>query len=197
MRLEDALEQIDAIHAHLARGEVYRGYRPLALALSGGLGLLAGAVQPWLVGADDPPGFLRYWVLVALLSGLVGGGATLLDWGRRGLDGRRTAIVMRQFLPCLAAGAAVTLALVRLPGGVALLPGVWALLYGLGTIASLPYLPRLAGAVAAWFLASGGLMLFLAAGEVPPGWTVGVPFGAGLVLAAWVLQQAWRREERP
>ena len=51
--------------------EVYRGFHPLGVALSGAVGLLAAALQPWLVG-DDPTGFVRYWLLVAAVAGGVG-----------------------------------------------------------------------------------------------------------------------------
>ena len=54
MRVSDALGQIAAIHQQLAKGEVYRGFHPLGVALAGLVGFAAGAAQPWLVGADDP-----------------------------------------------------------------------------------------------------------------------------------------------
>jgi DNA-binding MarR family transcriptional regulator len=97
---------------------------------------------------------------------------------------------MRQFLPSLLAGIAVTAALARpdrIASGVVLLPGLWSLLYGLGTVASLPYLPRLAAAVAAWYLLASWLLLSFVEGPVPSGWSVGLPFGVGQLLAAGVL----------
>src|SRR5262245_50211469 len=139
MDLSEALEQIDAIHAHMARGEQYRGYRPLALALSGVVGLLAPLVQPLVVAGGDSAGFAGFWVVAALGCALLAGGATLLGYVFREDEAarRRTRVVLRQFLPCLLAGAAATLALVQ-PGrrdeAVSLLPGLWALLYGLGTV---------------------------------------------------------------
>ena len=63
MDLSEALEQIDAIHAHVARGETYRGYHPHALAASGLLGLAAALVQP--------DAFLALWCSVGVVAGLI------------------------------------------------------------------------------------------------------------------------------
>ncbi len=202
MNLSEALEQIDTIHAHLARGEQYRGYRPLALALSGAAGLAAALLQATIVADSDALGFACYWLVTALVCGGLAGGATLLGYCFRedDLARRRTRIVLRQFLPCLCVGAIVTAALLhpqRRDAAVALLPGLWALVFGLGTVASLPYLPRRAGLVAAWYLAAGAAALYLAEGPVPSGWAVGLPFGLGQLFAALVLFKAGQGEDRP
>ena len=41
-----ALDQIAEIHQQIAKGEVYRGYRSLPVALSGLIGLIAAWLQP-------------------------------------------------------------------------------------------------------------------------------------------------------
>jgi hypothetical protein len=199
MDVTDALEQIGTIHSHLAKAEEYRGYRPAALAASGVLGLLAALVQPWLCASDEPSAFLRYWIMVGLACAALAGSATAIAYLRQEDEfaRRRTRTVIRQFFPCLLAGVVVTAALARpdrLAGSAVLLPGLWALLYGLGTVASLPYLPRLAGVVAAWYLLAGWLLLSFVEGPVPSGWSVGLPFGVGQLLAAAVLYSARRPE---
>jgi hypothetical protein len=199
MNLSEALEQIDAIHAHLARGEEYRGYRPQALALSGAAGLAAAVAQPAVV--VDACGFVAYWLAVALACAVVAGGGTLFAYFFREAEAarKRTRVVLRQFLPCLFVGAVITLGWTRSPvgEGASLLPGLWALVYGLGVVASLPFLPRAAALVAVWYLAAGGAMLAALDGPVPPGWSVGVPFGVGQLLAALVLVAARPRGEQP
>ncbi len=188
MNLGEALEQLDAIHTHLARTEHYHGYRPAALGSSGLGGLAAGLMQPAL----EPVGYVVYWVVVALICSVLAGGATVLGYLFRedALARRRTRIVVRQFAPCQLAGLIVTLTLAhprRAEWAVALLPGLWALLYGLGIVASLPFLPRLAGLIAAWYLLAGLVLLSLAEAPVPPGWAVGVPFGLGQLFSALTL----------
>jgi hypothetical protein len=200
MNITDALERINAIHEHLAKAEVYRGYHPLLVGLSGGCGLLAAAVQPWFVEPVGPVSFLRYWLLVGAGCALLASSPTLL----RGLLAedsaarRRTLTVGGQFLPCLLAGAAVTLALSRLEieGAIALLPGLWALFFGLGIVASRPYLPRSAAWVAGWYLVVGLVVLLGATGPAAlSGWTVGVPFGVGQLWMALVFRSARRSGE--
>jgi hypothetical protein len=190
MNLDDALDQLDAIHSHLARAETYRGYSPAALSLSGVGGLVAALAQPWAV-AEEPLAFVRYWLLVAAGCALLAGSVTVLGYFARedGFGRRRTRTVLGQFLPSLLVGGALTLALSRLGSGVALLPGLWSLVYGLGVAASLPYLPRATGWVAAWYFAWGALLLLVTEAPVPAGWSVGVPFGLGQLLAAMVLSQ--------
>jgi hypothetical protein len=199
MDVTDALERIGTIHSQLAKGEEYRGYRPAALASSGALGLLTALAQPWLIAPDDPLAFVRYWIAVGFGGAVLAGSATVIGYLRQEDEfaRRRTRTVMRQFVPCLLAGIAVTAALARpdrIAESVVLLPGLWALLYGLGTVASLPYLPRLAGAVAAWYLLAGWLLLSFVEGPVPSGWSVGLSFGVGQLLAAAVLYTARRPE---
>jgi hypothetical protein len=190
MDLSEALDRIDAIHGHLARGESYRGYRPAALALSGIGGLAAALAQPLLV-TDGPASFVAYWVGIALVCAVVAGGVTARAhvFGVDDLARRRTRVVVGQFLPCLCAGAVVTAALMREPWqslAVPLLPGLWALVFGLGIVASLPYLPRLAGLVAGWYLLAAVVLLLSDAAGLA-GWAVGLPFGVGQLLAAAVL----------
>lgn len=199
MQLSEALERIEAIHAHVARGEAYRGYHPQALAVSGAIGLLGAVAQQLVAQPSGALAFVCYWSLIAALAALAAGVPTLLDFLYR--DGpvarRQTGTVWRQFLPCLLAGLAMTVAVARpeyRDECVALLPGAWALLYGLGTVAALPYLPRLAGAVAAWYLVGGAVLLWVVEGPVPAGWSVGVPFGLGQLMAAWVLHADRQRE---
>src|SRR6184192_59497 len=106
MRVNDALGQIAQIHDHLARAEVYRGFHPLGVALSGATGLLAAALQPALVAADDADGFVRFWLVVAALAGGVGVSPALDAYRRREDEfaRRKTRRVLGQFLPCMVAG---------------------------------------------------------------------------------------------
>jgi hypothetical protein len=198
MDLTEAMEQLDAIHTHLARAQNYHGYRPLALAASGLAGLAAAPLQPWFVPEGEPLAFVRFWLVIAAGCAAVAVGATLLGYCTREDDflRRRTRVVLGQFAPCLFAGAVLTFGLARAgDAAVAYLPGAWALVYGLGIIASLPYLPRPAGLVAAWYLGWGTVLMAVVAGPVPPGWAVGLPFGLGQLLAAFVLFRA--RKEVP
>jgi hypothetical protein len=197
MRVREALEQLDAIHDHLAKAEEYRGFRVPGVALAGAVGLVAAAAQPQFPAADEPIGFVVYWVAVAVVCALLGGGAAVHAYVLREDEfaRRRTRRVGAQFLPCVAAGAVLTVGFVRAgPGFVPFLPGVWAVVFGLGMISARPYLPRGVGLVGLFYLVIGAMVVCRA--TVTPdlsGWTVGGVFGPGHLATAAVL---WARDER-
>ena len=199
MEFSKALDQIAEIHAQIAKGEVYRGWRPLPVALSGVAGLGAAWLQPRTLGAADPVGFVLYWIAVAAACALVGSGEIVYSYAMNGsdYDRRRTRRVVAQFAPSLGAGAVVTAVSVRLSAAlVALLPGLWAIFFGIGIFACRPYLPRASGWVAFYYWCAGAWLLWVADGVLPlRPWAVGGTFGAGQLLAALVLYWNLERHE--
>lgn len=192
-----ALDQIAEIHRQIAKGEVYRGYRSLPVALSGAIGLIAAWLQPAGIGAVDPLGFVLYWSIVAAAAAFVGSSEILYNYVvHEAAAGRRhTRQVIGQFLPSLAGAVAITACVVRFDLALAaLMPGLWAICFGIGVFASRPYLPKASGWVALFYFAAGVALLWLArGGDSLSGWRVGVPFGTGQLLAALVL---WWNLER-
>jgi len=191
-----ALEQIAEIHQQIAKGEVYRGYRPLPVALSGLIGIVAAALQPSRLGTTDPLGFVMFWSIVATCAALVGSSEILHTYVVHDEAGsrRRTRKVVGQLLPSLVGGAAITACFVHLSAAlVPLLPGLWAICFGIGIFSSRPYLPRASGWVALFYYAAGVALLWIARGAEPlSGWWVGGTFGIGQTFAAVVLW--WGRE---
>lgn len=194
-----ALEQIAEIHQQLAKGEVYRGYRPVPMACSGIAGLIAAAAQPRALGWNDPIGFVLYWTGVAAICALIASSEIAHNFIVREskTERRRTRRVIAQFVPAVAAGAIVSGTFVRLsPALIAALPGLWSLFFGLGIFASRPYLPRASGWVALFYFAAGIGLLWLSPTGVPRSpWSVGGTFGAGQLLAALVLYLNRERNE--
>jgi hypothetical protein len=146
----------------------------------------------------DPLAFVRYWIVVAVLAGLVGISETAYNYvvhdqtsGRR-----RTRQVIGQFLPGVIAAAVISAAFLRIDLQLAaLLPGVWAICFGLGVFSSRPYLPRASAWVAMLYLTMGSVLLWRVAPGAPLNpWHVGGPFGAGQLLAAGILY--WELERR-
>ena len=193
-----ALQQIEAIHEQLAKGEVYRGWRSVPVALSGLIGLAAAAWQSGAARPFDPWAFAAYWVVTAIVALTVGCAEIAWHYVRRAdeTERRRARLVIGQVLPALVAGAIVTGALLRLDAGlVVLLPGLWALLYGVGVFAARPYVPPASVWVALFYWTAGLLLLWQAHdldGLSP--WAVGATFGAGQLLAAFTLY--WNLERR-
>ena len=191
MRVREALERIDAIHDHLTKAEVYRGFKVPGVALVGIVGLLAAFLQSRIAGTEEPSGFVLYWLVVAGFGGVLGFGAAAQAYFTREDEfaRRRTRRVLAQFLQCVAAGGLLTAAFAR--GGaelVAYLPGLWAIVFGLGTISARPYLPRGIGYVGLGYVFAGGLLLtrIFSTSELA-GWSVGGVFGVGHLITALVL----------
>jgi hypothetical protein len=192
MRLDDALEQLSAIHEQVLRSETFDGYRAVPAAATGLLALAAALVQQVWLPAADAAGFARYWVMVAFAAGLV----FAVDLGHHALSsgpgaGRRTALALRQLLPALLVGGLITAALVETEVA-GLLPGIWALCFALGVVASRPFLPVGIGWVAGFYLASGALLLMLPSlrGPQQASLGMGLVFGIGQLGAAFALRRA-------
>jgi hypothetical protein len=197
MDLSRALGQLADIHQQLAKGEIYRGYRSVPVAASGLIGFAAAWAQAPGLGAADPVGFVEYWTVIALCAALVGVSEIIYNYIRDGhAERHRTRQVVGQFLPSLIGGAIISASFVRLsPTLVPLLPGLWAICFGIGIFASRPYLPRASGWVALFYYAAGVPLLWMAHGTEPlHAWWVGGTFGVGQLLAAFVL--FWNLERR-
>lgn len=195
-----ALERIAEIHARMARTETYRGWRPVPVAASGIIGLAAAALQP-SEHASDPLSFAIYWCAVATVSLAIGCSEIAWHYLRQpdGYERRHTREVFEQFLPALVAGAIVTITFVRLSRAlVPLLPGLWAVFFGVGVFAARPYLPRGCTLVALYYWTAGLVLLWI----VPPGdllspWSVGVTFGPGQLLSALAIHLDHEKNKEP
>jgi hypothetical protein len=200
MDLSRALGQLADIHQQMAKGEMYRGYRSLPVAASGVMGFVAAWAQPPAFGVSDPVGFVLYWTAIATCAGFVGASEIIYNYVVHDdlAARRRTRQVVGQFLPSLLAGAVITASFVHLSAAlVSLLPGLWAICFGIGTFASRPYLPRASGWVALFYYAAGIALLWIARGPEPlRGWSVGATFGVGQLMAAMVLYWNLERKEK-
>jgi hypothetical protein len=192
-----AVEEIAAIHAHLATREVYRGWRAIPVALSGLVGLTAAVAFTARQSEIDAWMFLRTWLAVGVVAFGTGCAEIFWRYGRHAsrLERRRTRAVLRQFAPALAAGLAVPIALVRLdPAFVAAAPGLWAICFGLAVFSARPSLPREGVWAALYYTGAGLLLLTFARPGVPAPWTVGATFGVGQGLAALLIQLTAHRQ---
>jgi hypothetical protein len=191
-----ALEQISEIHGHLARTHVYRGWRPVPCALSGAIGM-AGVVWQLVV---EPPAtawaFVIAWSIVAAVAIVVGCAEIAWHYTRASVSERhRARHVFAQAVPAVVAAIIITVVLINTnPALVMLLPGVWALMFGVGMFAARPFVPSGSGWVALYYWLAGIVVLSVhAAGPMPSPWAVGGVFGVGQTLAALVL---WKEERR-
>jgi hypothetical protein len=190
MELREALIQISEIRQQMARTEVFRGYRALPVAFSGVLALLAAVFQNVFIRDPEQEitAYLALWIGAAVISA-VAAGVEMAFRTRGSLRREITWLAVEQFVPCLAAGALVTLVLVRTGReSLWMLPGLWQILFSLGVFASCRLLPRATFGVALFYLVAGLMTLALARDQAAfSPWAMGLPFGLGQLLAAGVL----------
>jgi hypothetical protein len=196
-----AIEQIAEIHGQLAKHDaVFRGWRSVPVALSGLVGIGAAAWQSSGSRPLEAWSFTAYWLASAVVALLVGCSEIVWHYAARASEAerRRSRHVVGQFLPALVAAAIATGALVHLsPSLVALLPGLWALLFGVGIFAARPYVPRAGAWVGLYYWMAGLVLLWHAQGvDTPSPWAVGGTFGAGQLLAAGTLYFSLERPDR-
>jgi hypothetical protein len=193
--LQQALAEIHSIRSHVARGTEFRGYGPASVAASGVLALLVATFQSQWMTKHANGGlsiWLEVWAGTAAVSLLLSSLETFTRARRvhRGFAREMVQSAVEQFLPALVVGSLLTVVLLRAaPQECWMLPGLWQLIFSLGVFASCRFLPRQMFAVGVWYLAAG--LFCLAAGgatrTLSP-WLMGIPFGAGQLMIAAVLQ---------
>jgi hypothetical protein len=191
LQLHEALSQIAEIRTRAAAAERFRGYRAWPVASSGLLAIVAALIQPlWIRSPNhDLNTFLILWLVTAFL-----GATTAISgiWYRHRreqhpLNWELTRLAIMQFVPCLAAGALVTLAIARHSPEIGwVLPGLWQVLFSLGIFASYRLLPKAILGVAVFYLAAGSWNLSLGIDAFSP-WSMGWPFGIGQLATALIL----------
>ena len=200
MQLRDALLQVEEIRLHLARTETFRGFRASPVALSAVLAVSAALVQPFVVPQpmQSIAAYVTLWVGTAAIS-LAAAGATMYVRSTQpslGLLRETNQLAVEQFLPCLAAGALATAALLgAAPDYASLLPGLWSMFLSLGIFACWRLLPKPMFLVAVYYLFAGSVVLFWGHGPhaLSP-WTMAFTFGVGQSLAAAVLYFTMERD---
>ena len=129
---------------------------------------------------EDAGRYVAVWVACLAFALAVNYGAVAIwlarNWSRRTRTELRTAAIA--IVPSIAAGGAFTAALLA-RGEVGLLPGTWALCYGLGLLAARSMLPRATVAIAVAFAAAGVPLLFAPGISALAWWVMPLTFGAG------------------
>jgi len=139
-----------------------------------------------------------YWVCVAVFNIIMNFSMITWRYFTKELprERRKTLHVAEQFMPCLAAGFVVTLGALFMGGRILnLLPGLWAIIFSMGSFATRPYQPKRSGWIALYYLLSGTVLLSLApSGKSLNPWCMGIVFGVGHIMSGGVLY--WNLERK-
>jgi hypothetical protein len=179
-----AIADLDEVRSRLASVQRFRGLSGSA-ALASGLGALGSgmvqlAVVPAPRTADDVARYVAIWIACLAFALALNYGAVAVwlvrNWSFRTRTELQTAAVA--IVPSVVAGGAFTAAFLA-RGEIGLLPGTWALCYGLGLLAARSMLPRRVVAVALGFAAIGSTLLFAQGTNALAWWVMPLTFGLG------------------
>jgi len=195
-----AIADLDEVRSRLASVQRFRGLSgPAALASGVGAfacGLLQLAVAPSPHGAEAAS-YVAIWIACLVFALAVNYGAVAVwlvkNWSSRTRTELQTAAVA--IVPSVVAGGAFTAALLA-RGEIGLLPGTWALCYGLGLLAARAMLPRGVGAVAIAFAAIGSALLFAAGTNALAWWVMPLTFGFGQIAIGLLIARDEARSPR-
>lgn len=105
-----------------------------------------------------------------------------------GMADEMIRMAVEQFLPSAAAGALVTLVLMRCaPSVLWMLPGLWQLTFSLGVFSSCRFLPRPMLAAGVWYLLTGLCCIAIGDARAFSPWAMGIPYGVGQMMVAGIL----------
>ena len=200
MDVTRAIADLDEVRSRLASVQRFRGLSgPAALASGVGAfacGLLQLAVAPSPHGAEAAS-YVTIWIACLVFALAVNYGAVAVwlakNWSSRTRTELQTAAVA--IVPSVVAGGAFTAALLA-RGEIGLLPGTWALCYGLGLLAARTMLPRGVGAVAIAFAAIGSALLFAAGTNALAWWVMPLTFGFGQIAIGLLIARDEARSPR-
>jgi hypothetical protein len=193
--LHRALGDISSIRRQVARSTEFRGYGPATLASTACFAAIAAGVQAlWVPDPANHVGaYLSIWIWTAVAS-------AALIWVQMRTRSRRIhsaladdmiRMAVEQFLPSAITGALVTAVIVRyVPHISSTIPGLLQVVFSLGVFSSCRFLPRPMLAAGLWYLATGLFCIALGDARAFSPWAMAIPYGAGQLLVAAVLQFA-------
>jgi hypothetical protein len=183
-----ALADLGNIRAQMAASTRFMGFTPPVIALTGMLALALAAIQSNSEALVIS--LLWHWVVLGLLVGFMIVVDTIMraKLAHQLLADKMLITALWHFAPALSVGGIIGLAVfTSAPTAADLLPGTWQMLIAVGVFAARPNLPRPMVWVAGFYLVTGTCSLFYCLWHRFDPWAMGLPFGLGQMLVAWVL----------
>jgi hypothetical protein len=191
MKLNTALDQISEIHKHISKTEIFRGYRPFTIFCIGLSSICFSFFQLIFLKNSSPVEFIMQWIYLSMLifSLVIINIIINYFFKMSSLEKHQIRKILFQFIPSILAGALITITIIiKEQKVITLLPGVWAVIFGLTIISISPYLPELLYFVGFFYLISGGILFYLIKFNLSlyPLF-MGFTFGLGHIISSWVL----------
>jgi len=197
--IDKAIADISHIRQQIEANNRFQGFTPPIIGLTGVLAICLAIYQnsqPDLAMAG--PSFFTLWILLAIICALLTATDAVVRAriAHRDMADMMLATALRQLLPAGLVGAIFGLfILARAPDTAWLLPGLWQMLVALGMFTALPSLPQRTVWAIVFYLITGVASLAIGeSGNLSP-WIMGLPFGIGQLLAAWILFDARKQVE--
>jgi hypothetical protein len=192
--IHDALSQVHTMQELVISRRRFQGYSGKARLGCGASALLAAAVLDSGHVPQTVTAHLIGWGIVLLISLILCYGS-LLTWFLSDSQARRNPRMLKpaiDAIPALAAGAAVSVALI-LHQQYDLLPGVWMIFYGLAQVAYRQSLPAGIYAVGLAYLAAGIAFLLLPGFRFTNPWPMGIIFFCGEICGGIIMHSGIRQ----
>lgn len=203
MNLDDALDQISSIRSQMAATRVFRGYRCTTTLFSSAVAIVTAILQHLIIpdASKNVGAYLQLWFSAGGICFVVVAAGMVIRYRQSDspLDRALAVTAMQQFLPCLIIGGLVTYVIADVAWQTMwIVPGLWAIFFGMGIVASRPLLPAGTIFVGAFYLICGLISIEWAKvhGAFSP-LAMGVPFGIGQAMAAGILYWKLERNHAP
>ncbi len=189
--VDKALADILEIRNRMASHTAFRGYGPVAMAITGLLGFATALIQSTFPVAPTAFLFIVEWLCTAALC-ILAIGIEMQGRSHRLHSSLADAMIhqaVEQFLPATAASFFLPILLIKFaPQNIWMMPGLWQIFVSLGIFASLHNLPRRMMLAGAWYFVSAFLCLLIGSEDhaLSP-WLMGLPFLGGQMLMAAIL----------
>lgn len=189
--INEAINNISEIHHQLSRTNIYKGYKPVVVVISGIIGMLASIIQPFFIKNFLSISFVFYWVIVAAINLVLCSLMILYQYFFKEdiHEKQKTLCIMTQFIPMIIAGAIITLFFTfNGESTIPFLPAIWALIFSMGIFNVRPYLTNLTIIPAVFYILSSIFLFYLRLYNINLlSFGMGFTFGMGQILSALTL----------
>jgi len=191
MELNKAIDQISEIYNHLSKSEVFKGYRPFTVFFIGLISFLFAVIQSIIPINFTELQFIIQWICLAFLILVLIIGNITINYitSYKNHEKYKIKKILLQFLPCMLAGCIITIFFIFYDNNLLkYLPGLWALIFGMGIIAMRPYLPSSIIYVGFFYILAGCFLLYLTKYNLSLSpWGMGLTYSIGHFLSALIL----------